>query len=661
MGQAHDALGHLVGRGGLAGDDDRARHPARVRVVADGLVAADHVQQVQQLALVFVDALDLDVEQAVEVHREAQLAADHAGQALLVGTLDGQELLAERRVGGQRLELGQGRQVLAPALADAAVQQRRQRRIGLLQPAPRRHAVGDVVEALRPDAGVVGKDGLHHQFRVQRRHAVDPVRGDQGQRGHAHAAFAMTMAALVDQRDARGQRVVTREAQLELLEEAVVDLVNDLEMARQQLLEHPHRPGLQRLGHQGVIGVGHGLAGDLPGLVPAQALLVQQQPHQLGGRQRGVGVIQVDGVRLAQVVQRAEFTQMARHQVLQRGADQEGLLLQAQLAAGLGRVVRVEHPVQRIGQHLVARGAGVVAVAEGLEGNRRGGGLPLAQCRHALAVVGRHDEVKGLGFDLLGRLPAAHARGIDLDATAETDQVAQVMARQLPGRRVAGPVVRLLQLAALLDDLGKGAIAVAQAVAEGRQFQLGERIQEAGGQPAQPAVAQSGIGLALEHIAQRGAMLGQPGLQRTGQLQGGQRVRQRPAHQELHRQIVHATHRGLVAPLSVGGLGGGPAARQRLAAGYRGGMQRGLRRGTVAGLGQLALIGHLEGGAQRLVGGGEGSRLLHRGGGLGAGLALNGGSGWGVHQCRPQATGAKMLLDRQRRPKYRTAPSPCVV
>jgi hypothetical protein len=38
-----------------------------VRVVLDAVVEGDHMQHVEQLALVFVDALDLDVEQGVGI------------------------------------------------------------------------------------------------------------------------------------------------------------------------------------------------------------------------------------------------------------------------------------------------------------------------------------------------------------------------------------------------------------------------------------------------------------------------------------------------------------------------------------------------------------------------------------------------------------------
>ena len=55
-------------------------------------------------------------------------------------------------------------------------------------------------------------------------------------------------------------------------------------------LKHRFSP-FEGLRQDGVIGVGAALGGDVPGVLPAQALLVHQDPHQLGHRQCRVRVI----------------------------------------------------------------------------------------------------------------------------------------------------------------------------------------------------------------------------------------------------------------------------------------------------------------------------------------------------------------------------------
>ena len=54
----------------------------------------------------------------------------------------------------------------------------------------------------------------------------------------------------------------------------------------------------------------------------------------------------------------------AGQDVLQRAADQEVLLQEAQRPAGLGRIVRVEHAGERFGGDVVDHGADEVALRE---------------------------------------------------------------------------------------------------------------------------------------------------------------------------------------------------------------------------------------------------------------------------------------------------------
>jgi hypothetical protein len=131
-----------------------------LRVGQDGLVARHHLQHVEQLALVFVDALDLHVEQAGRVDHDAGVAAMEAARRCLLACLTARKRVQQQRVVGVRTQRTQLVEVEPPAAPMRAVDQRRQARVGLGQPAPRRHAVGHVGEALGPQRGEVGEDGL---------------------------------------------------------------------------------------------------------------------------------------------------------------------------------------------------------------------------------------------------------------------------------------------------------------------------------------------------------------------------------------------------------------------------------------------------------------------------------------------------------------------
>ena len=62
--------------------------------------------------------------------------------------------------------------------------------------------------------------------------------------------------------------------------EPAVDLVDDLQMARNHALEQPHRPSLERLRHQSVISISDGGAGNLPGNGPGKIIFVDERAHQ---------------------------------------------------------------------------------------------------------------------------------------------------------------------------------------------------------------------------------------------------------------------------------------------------------------------------------------------------------------------------------------------
>ncbi len=72
-----------------------------------------------------------------------------------------------------------------------------------------------------------------------------------------------------------------------------VDLINDLQVPRQEAAEDGERPSLQRLGQQGVIRVGERLARDAPRIGPRQDVFIDQQPHEFGDGDGRMGVVEL--------------------------------------------------------------------------------------------------------------------------------------------------------------------------------------------------------------------------------------------------------------------------------------------------------------------------------------------------------------------------------
>ncbi len=237
-----------------------------------------------------MDALDLDVEQRVGVDLDVEAFADQPRQHQLVVVLDAAELLLERVVAGAGLETFKQGGIVEHGFAAGFAQQIGQLRIGQHQPAAEGDAVGLVGDAPRIKMIEIVEHGLLHQVGMHRRDAVDAVRADERQLSHPHPAAG----PLVNQRYRGTEIDVAGTARIRQRQMRDIDAVDDFQMARQQPFEQLDRPGLERLRQQRVVGIGQRRHRDLPGLVPAEIMQIDQDPHQLGDGETGVGVVELD-------------------------------------------------------------------------------------------------------------------------------------------------------------------------------------------------------------------------------------------------------------------------------------------------------------------------------------------------------------------------------
>ena len=90
--------------------------------------------------------------------------------------------------------------------------------------------------------------------------------------------------------------------------------------------------------------------------------------------------------------------------------------------------------------------------------------------------------------------------GVVLGVAAPLDEVVHIGLGDLPWVSVDQPVVGLLDLPAVVDLLIEDAELVADAVADGRALEGGQRVEIACRQPSQAAVAQAGLLLATQHL-----------------------------------------------------------------------------------------------------------------------------------------------------------------
>src|SRR6202022_4577230 len=103
------------------------------------------------------------------------------------------------------------------------------------------------------------------------------VRADDRQVHHSN----LVLRTLLDQAEAADALLVARIAAPGIVEKAAIDFENDLQMSRQHLLKVVERPSFESLGQQRVVGVGQSPLRQIPGLVPSETRVIEQDPHQL--------------------------------------------------------------------------------------------------------------------------------------------------------------------------------------------------------------------------------------------------------------------------------------------------------------------------------------------------------------------------------------------
>ena len=335
---------------------------------------------------------------------------------------------------------------------------------------------------------------------MQLRDSVDRVASDDCQVGHAHVLGI----GLLDDADLGDCLVVHGEVGHSMLDEAGIDLEDDLHVSGKDVLEHRHGPLLEGFRHERVVGVAHALLGDVPCGIPVQILLVDQDSHELGDCNRGVCVVELDCGVLRQFPPVLARALESSDDIGQGAGHEEVLLLESEDLAQILGVVGVEHLAYVLGLDLVAHCLGVVAHVELFEAELfLCLGAPESERVDGLSAVADDRHVIGHSDDLVGIDPLVVVAAVLVDhlhASAEVHGVLEVRSGNLPGIAVAEPVVGLLDLIAVPDLLAEDSVVVSDSVAERGDFQCSHRIQKACGQSSETSVAESGIGLDVRKL-----------------------------------------------------------------------------------------------------------------------------------------------------------------
>mmetsp|Transcript_41521 Transcript_41521/g.96930 ORF Transcript_41521/g.96930 Transcript_41521/m.96930 type:complete len:774 (+) Transcript_41521:686-3007(+) len=531
--ERNDLLGHKVPGGRLAPDEAGALDNVLALVgrhALDRVVAVDDLKDVEELALVLVDALDLDVKHGVGVDVDVHRLLDVLGEALLVLELRLHQLVENLVVRLKLVEAVEEGEVLDPLVGPEALgDERVERGVALRHPAAARDAVGDadelVVDALALiELDKVGEDVGLDNVGVDGSHTVDLEGANNGEVGHAdHLVVALT---LNDRQLAHHLPLVAHRL-LYLVEPPPVDLEDDLHHAGKQRLHQRHGPLLEGLGEHRVVGVGKDFLHDRPGSRPAEAVAVDEEAHELSDTDGRVRVVELHRNLGGKLVHRAAGLggEEGLDHVLKGGRDKEVLLLQAELLAGPVVVVGVENLGDLEGALAGGEGLVVVTLVELAEVNVLvGHGGPEAEGVGVERVVAGDGGVVGDSDNLL--------------RAVEGDRVRDVKALDLPGVAVRQPRVGELDLDAILDALLEHTVLITDTVAPSRQVEGGHRVEEAGGEAAEATVAEGCVLLLVDHVLEVVPNLLKSSAVGLLEVEVHEGVEERATHEELEGQVV---------------------------------------------------------------------------------------------------------------------------
>ena len=126
-----------------------------------------------------------------------------------------------------------------------------------------------------------------------------------------------------------------------------------------------------------------------------------------------------------------------------------------------------------------------------------------------------------------------------MDVAEEADRVDDVGSLDLPGVSVLEPVVGNFNLLAVLDNLLKDAIIVADTVSPGGDLKRGQTVEEAGGKTTETTVAEASVALLLIEVLKFVADVHERIFVLVLHVDVDQSVLHHAAHQKLEGEVVH--------------------------------------------------------------------------------------------------------------------------
>jgi hypothetical protein len=305
----------------------------------EGEVAVDDTKDVHLLTLVLVDTLDLNVEESVGIDGDTGGVLDESGETNLVGELDVLPLVDKICVVGVLLEVLEERGVFEEIIASEDMSNVvRELGIALVEPATGGDAVGDVGEAVwAAYLHEVFEDGGLDEVRVKFSDTVDLVRTDDGEVGHTDDLWL----GLLNNRDTGEKLAILGELLLDGLEEEQVNVVDDLQVTRKQVLDKWNRPLLQSLRKDGMVGVRKDTSNNIPSNIPLKLLDIDQDSLQFRNGKSRMGIVKLDSNLIWELRPWSVSLLETTDNIVEGCSNPEILLLETKLLSAVDVIVGV--------------------------------------------------------------------------------------------------------------------------------------------------------------------------------------------------------------------------------------------------------------------------------------------------------------------------------
>jgi hypothetical protein len=334
--EVNNRLGHPVAWCSLSSKDGNLGHHLLALFSCHGLdlqVSVNAAKDIELLALVLVNTLNLNVKQRSRVDLDSSGLENELGKSSLVGSLDIIPLLSERLVIDKSLKLMKERKVLEEAeSSQLAGNQSRKARIRLVKPSTRSDSVchvGELVRAINRDK--VLEDGRLDEIRVQLGDSIDLVGPDKCQVGHAHHLGG----GLFNDGNAAKEFTILGEHALDILQELQINVVDDLQVTREEVLHQWNRPFLERLGQDCVVGIAKDLVHNAPCFVPIETFQIDENALQLRDGECWMGIVELDGDLVRKLPPCSTGLLETTNDVVERSSTPKVLLLQSKFLSAL--------------------------------------------------------------------------------------------------------------------------------------------------------------------------------------------------------------------------------------------------------------------------------------------------------------------------------------